>query len=133
MSENTSEWEKPSPRLMNFFLMSQKQIAMLWKEIAWKCHLSQTIKEKLLVLDPLDWLDCSDHGDAVKDELLQLITTRIINMTCTDINREIRSQKVKAVRQAQKKSLKSKNVPEDYGLQDINQTDWEILTGLQGK
>ncbi|KAK3932840.1 DNA transposase [Frankliniella fusca] len=129
MREEMSCQDKPSPHLINSFLMSQKAIVACWKELQSKKKITDSVIEKLQDLDALGWVKCPTHQDQVKSLLRSLFATFLIRQQCKQVNQEIKESRKRVTRQILR--AKGKNVPADFGLEEIHTDDWRLLTGLQ--
>lgn len=80
--------------------------------------------------EDFEWLRFPFHKEEVKQILTRAVSTRILNVHCANINKVIKANKKRRVRQAD--SRKVATAP-DEGLDDINLNDWPLLTGVKGK
>ncbi|KAK3907247.1 Transposable element P transposase [Frankliniella fusca] len=127
MREDTSCCDKPSPHLINIFISSQKKIEVMWQELQSKKKIKQAVIEKLNGMD-YGWIKCSIHSPQTKKLLIDILASRIIKLQCSNISRGIKERRKRVSRQALR--AKSKQVPSDFGIEDIYLEDWRVLTGL---
>ncbi|KAK3928512.1 Transposable element P transposase [Frankliniella fusca] len=130
LQENGPGMYHPSPQATNYFLQVQKYVVEHWKEFGWESGVMEKVKNNVSTISPLDWLKCPTHHEMVEKGLQNLVISRVLHLQCTAINNE--DIKIRKTRQIGK-SIEKQDLPavleEDY----LNQTDWMLLTGLEGE